>query len=652
MIRLKHLLHEQLLTEQNQNPFSVLWDAVTSTWNNSVKDMQTRNVGDAITATIKNDVDRVMRAGKYAPKTRAEGIAFKIVANGGWWIDDEPAMVEAFEEIKSIKEYNDVNATILRETKNRPRDTYNKATDLFLGYFDDDQIDLHLRVLNHMMYLGGGYLAYRNSPIASDMYEYSSQLIVNQSYRSDILDIGSKQTGVDQYSFASIFGWYKKYMDPETWQKWVDGEQKRYENSRKGGTDIKQSLNPLSAAEEAVYGSSSWISQQNLQIAQNALVIGSIIAGQGWASTGLLTTSAMLDITNTWNQYEQGKLDKTTAGLFTTLQLLPGPDVAGSQLSSNAKNYLKNSKNIASLSKKLQQTTSALTPVEQEIARTLNNSETGFNLEKTIGRVRNNAKNRGVLPDEAELLGTGTGQFKLKNLYKNKNTGAVIGAYGRDAAKGVDVFLALPNPNVIDKYIAYKNVSDSFNPKFSIKADLDPGTTKQLLTDISTILPYHRLTETDSISTDGIKFWGSQIKNGYRIANTQTRIKLNNAGSKTKLPGAYVKQGQDKFSTVYFNNTKDAEAAATIVRNLFKQQNIPATVTISNPPALPPRPPAPNMGALSLGQGSFQAPSRSMEYSIDIILPELESTFTSLQNNGISKADIDPTYLKKATRLK
>jgi hypothetical protein len=646
MIRLKHLLTEQLITEQN--PFAGLWDAIQSTWNTSVKDTQTRSLPSEVAATIKNDVDRVMRSGKYAPETRAEIIAFKIVTNGGWFVDDEPAMVEAFESIKSIKEYNDVNAAIYRETNKRARTTYKKATDLFLGYFDNNQFDLHLRVLKHMMKLGGGYLAYRNSPIASDMYEYSAQLIVNHSYRSDIIDRGSSQPGVDQNSSASIFGWYKKYMYPETWQKWVDGEQKRYKNFQTSGIDFKQSLNPLSAAEEAVYGSSSWISQQNLQIVQSTLVIASMIVGQPEIATGLIATSGAVDITNTWNQYKQGKLDETTAGLFITLQLLPGPDIAGSQLSSNAKNYLKSSKNILSLSKKLQQTTSALTPVEQEIARTLNSPKTGFNLEKTIGRVRNNAKNRGVLPDEAELLGPGAGQFKLKNLYKNKNTGAVIGAYGRDAAEGVDVFLALPNPNVIDKYIAYKNVSDSFNPKFSIKADLDPGTTKQLLTDISTILPYHRLTETHSISTDGIKFWGSQIKNGYRISNTQTRIKLNNAGSKTKLPGAYVKPGQDKFNTVYFNNIKDAEAAATTVRNLFKQQNIPATVTISRPPTPPP---APNMGSLSLGQGTFQASSRSMEYSIDIILPELESTFKSLQNNGISRVDIDPAYLKKATRL-
>jgi hypothetical protein len=171
-----------------------------------------------------------------------------------------------------------------------------------------------------------------------------------------------------------------------------------------------------------------------------------------------------------------------------------------------------------------------------------------------------------------ETLGDVVDRDLDRTNHRVTKSGVAVAEYKNPDTGEVDVIVGIPNSNSEDSYVAYKRIYENGKPtnKFSIKVDLGAPSkvgTKELMSEVGKNLPDGmELSESTSISTDGLTFWNNQIKNGYTPTGESVTIPMNAAGIKEVLETGTPKT--DPFSNITFKTKEELEAARDKVQKL------------------------------------------------------------------------------------
>ena len=542
--------------------------------------------------------------------------------------DDEQLAINATLSIKSLDQYNRVEQEFVKLSKG---DT---IPDHLFSFLDDFR--QNHTVLKHL------YSISKNNPLALQylIYPYAADLLYE--YKATIRSIGYQleqkkpesqfpQIGrPGQYS-SKYYKWFKPYLGEANWEKWdriiADPE------------FIYTALNPYKQEEQFKYGAYKQVSSG--MIFAGELVVGTIatILTAGFAAPAVIgwigmSIPAGMELYDASQEYNLG--NKETAGLMAALAVLPFVSkVPGVKQLIN--------KVGTGLSNKLVTGLTNLTSEERYVADMLvkNANEVVVELQELDKTVKANI---GELP-LADDFNLGQGNMNLQKLYGLGDKSA-IAVYGKEVAENPTVFFALADKYNLSNYISYQHVVRNGKPGYYLSMNTKmitaaPGSFKTLMTNLSKILPDHKLFEKTSISTDGITMWNNQIKAGYKPLTETFTVPINNAGRKIKLGGAGI-----EFDTALFNTQQQAEIAKQQIEELISgipnsKVEIIAPKVTSLPLKIPGQPPI----SASPKLGTSTTKSVTGSYTLKVTLPVLQSTTKSLNILGILPTQIFPKVL-------
>jgi hypothetical protein len=145
----------------------------------------------------------------------------------------------------------------------------------------------------------------------------------------------------------------------------------------------------------------------------------------------------------------------------------------------------------------------------------------------------------------------------------------------------VDIYLSAFSDNDFIAYIrAYENgkPTNRFTSKLERRTDRK-GATKLMVSELQKMLPAgHEFAEDISVSTDGIKFFANQLKQGYEVLKDKngkivtTRVAINGE-SKVNDLGVTIPEA-DNFDSVPLTNKKDFEKVKAILTERLKEFGI------------------------------------------------------------------------------
>jgi hypothetical protein len=543
--------------------------------------------------------------------------------------DDEQLAINATLSIKSLDQYNRVEQEFVKLSKG---DTIPDHLFSFLDNFRQNHTVLkHLYSISKNNPLALQYLIY---PYAADLlYEYKSAIryigyqLEQKKPISSLPQIGRS----GQYS-SKYYKWFKPYLGEANWEKWdrIIADPEFTYNSY---------FNPYKQEEQFKYDSYKQVSSG--MIFAGELVVGTIasILSAGFGAPSVIgwlamSTEAGLELYDASQEYNLG--NKETAGLMAALSVLPFVSkVPGvKQLINKVGN---------SLSNKLVTGLTNLTSEERYVADMLvkNANEVAMELQELDKSVKANI---GELP-LADDFNLGQGNMNLQKLYGLGDKSA-IAVYGKEVAENPTVFFALADKYNLSNYISYQHVVRNGKPGYYLSMNTKmitaaPGSFKTLMTNLSKILPDHKLFEKTSISTDGITMWNNQIKAGYKPLTETFTVPINNAGRKIKLGGAGI-----GFDNALFNTQQQAEIAKQQIEELISgipnsKVEIIAPKVTPLPPKIPGQPPI--LASPKLGTSTTKSVTGS--YTLKVTLPVLQSTTTSLNILGILPTQIFPKVL-------
>ena len=215
----------------------------------------------------------------------------------------------------------------------------------------------------------------------------------------------------------------------------------------------------------------------------------------------------------------------------------------------------------------------------------------------------------------------------LAKKYASGDKGA-IAVYSKAQPDIETLYMVLPDRFKENAYVQYKRIFDDGIPtnKIEMKVDMilaEKGQFKEIMTNLSKILPDHILTETTSISSDGLTMWANQIKNGYVASNKRINIRINNAGRKVNMknaPEGPIPEKDFDRNSLSFSSKAEAEAAINKLTNETKINQIPNAKI------------------------SIEKDSPAMFY-LNVDIPELISSQRSIEYYGIDSKSIPKSVL-------
>lgn len=504
-------------------------------------------------------------------------IASRIYKAKGTFRDNETAAIEAILEIKNLQQLNSVEKFFVEMSEGRTLSEY------LISFLED--LDENLQVLYHYYDLS------KNNEFALEVYVYPYAADLLYEYRSDISSIGAnkvKQSGrttpVGRSEVELLYNWFKPYLGEENFNRWIDIK-------KTDKTTLITALNPNRQVELFKYGKSKLISTGVILSAQ--IVVGTVAAviSAGTAAPAVvawlaLGTSAGMGLYDAGQEWNLGH--KQVAYWMAAIEMIPFvTKIPG------VKNVIRSAG--AGLARKLAGGITYLTSEEKYLAKIL--FEHSDDIADKMKQLENTVENRGVLPDPAMVGGE---SIPLNKVYGTSTLR--FGEYGSLAGKPKAV-LAMLNQTGAENYIAYTAVPQGSKTiyKLTAKAEWQLAGFKKALQSVSKILPNHILTESTSISIEGIRWWSNQIKNGYKVTPKTFTVPLN-------------KKGASNFVKQIFNTKAEAEAAIAEIRAKGFIQQIPGS----------------DLNIRALGN---TGPKK--QYVIDVTLPELQSSLSSLASMGI-----------------
>ena len=220
-------------------------------------------------------------------------------------------------------------------------------------------------------------------------------------------------------------------------------------------------------------------------------------------------------------------------------------------------------------------------------------------IEKQFGLSIDELNTKGIvkkLKDVEKNVDLGIGKYDHTNLIEYEN-GLQLHTYSKPGSKVDDVILVFdPKTN---ENIAYmrKYLKGDFPPKggvwedlptneWHIKADM-PTVNKDLvkfankeLEKIVQVKPIKY--ESNTISTDGLRYWNQQQKHGYSAIDDFTTPSVSAAGKDDLFKNLKYSNDDNAFEAVKFATKEDAIEGAARLENLMKNQGLDYKVIINN----------------------------------------------------------------------
>ena len=537
-------------------------------------------------------------------KFDAKAVADKIYNAKGYVYDNEQEAINAVKSIKDINQLEQVEDKFIELSEGRTISEY------LISFLDN--FKQNFTVLNHL------YSISKNNRIALEslVYPYAAELIYE--YKRDIARVGSdiqKKQGqtntVGLKDAGLLFDWFKPYLGEANFKKWVPIVQDpQY---------IDNPFNAYQAEEQFKYGKTKAVSSSTILVGQLIVgIIATVASGGlaapavvGWLALGTATGMGLYDAAQ---EYNLG--NKQTAGIMAAIEVLP--------LVSKIPGVKQAVRTVGkSLATKLAAGSKYLTSQERFLANQLAKYEEAIQAE--LKELEKTVKNQGDLPSSMEVpssVKTGKEDIPLQKIY-GTGSGVKIGTYGKTAVGNPQAVFGIINDSGLSKYIGYYAVKDGAETiyKLTTKMEWEGEGFKRVLTAISKILPDHILFESTSISTDAIKWWHSQIKNGYKPTSKTFEVPLNNAGVKLKVTKP------TNFADALLSK-EEAELAIETIEKQDWFKRIPGA-------------------KLTIGPQETSVRSAYPVFKIEVTLPELQSTTKSLNNLGIARSMIAPAVADK-----
>ena len=186
-------------------------------------------------------------------------------------------------------------------------------------------------------------------------------------------------------------------------------------------------------------------------------------------------------------------------------------------------------------------------------------------------------RNTDLFPNKTDFMGKLSHEATLSN-YQARN-GFGVAEYVNPTSGVTDVYLAAFGDN---DFIAYIRVYDKkgnptnrFTSKLERRSNV-PGVTKAMLSDLQSRLPAkHEYTEDVSVSTDGLKFIASQLRQGYEVATDQAGRPLTQevaiSGESLMNDLGIAVDPDGKFNNIRITNRKDFDKVRPILGGMLEK---------------------------------------------------------------------------------
>ena len=163
-----------------------------------------------------------------------------------------------------------------------------------------------------------------------------------------------------------------------------------------------------------------------------------------------------------------------------------------------------------------------------------------------------------------------------------EKNGITYAEYINDSTGSVDIYFAAQNES---EYLGYMRMYENGKPteRFTSKLESQGNNKtniKEMISNLQSMMPaYHEYTEDISVSTDGLRWFVNQLKNGYELlrdVNNEvitSTVSINGASLVNEL-GVNVTGENAQFDNLPLTNQEDFNKAKEVIEKYLKQMGI------------------------------------------------------------------------------
>ena len=163
-----------------------------------------------------------------------------------------------------------------------------------------------------------------------------------------------------------------------------------------------------------------------------------------------------------------------------------------------------------------------------------------------------------------------------------EKNGVVYATYKNIVTEKIDVYFAAQSET---EYLGYMRMYEDGKPteKFTSKlesAGNNKAVIKEMILNLQSMLPaYHLYTEDISVSTDGLRWWISQLKNGYELLRNEngeivtSKVSINGAALVNEL-GITINENTKQFDNLPITNQKDFDKAKSVIEKYLIEMGV------------------------------------------------------------------------------
>lgn len=170
----------------------------------------------------------------------------------------------------------------------------------------------------------------------------------------------------------------------------------------------------------------------------------------------------------------------------------------------------------------------------------------------------------------------------IRDIIIEKN-GVVYVGYKNIDTETIDIYFAAQNEN---EYLGYMRVYENDKPteRFTSKLNSlgnNKAKIKEMAIGLQSMMPvYHEYSEDISVSTDGLRWFVNQLKNGYELLRDQnneivtTTVSINGSALVNELGITVTEKEKEEFDNLPIRNQQDFNKAKEVIEKYLKQMGV------------------------------------------------------------------------------
>jgi hypothetical protein len=170
----------------------------------------------------------------------------------------------------------------------------------------------------------------------------------------------------------------------------------------------------------------------------------------------------------------------------------------------------------------------------------------------------------------------------MRDIIIEKN-GVVYVGYKNIDTETIDIYFAAQNEN---EYLGYMRVYENDKPteRFTSKLNSlgnNKAKIKEMAIGLQSMMPvYHEYSEDISVSTDGLRWFVNQLKNGYELLRDQnneivtTTVSINGSALVNELGITVTEKEKEEFDNLPIRNQQDFNKAKEVIEKYLKQMGV------------------------------------------------------------------------------